>query len=322
MRLLIASIYTAFSFVVRLIGFIFGYQAVSFFPNFKETWWEFLVTYSKTDLDDIFEKDYWFGDVLKNTEGSLNRKSSEDWYPQKTLFLFGKHVHYPISLFALLSYAVGFGVYSLFLHDAYFKQEINSFDLSLVYLILVACISIFIAAGISMKLLPTLSGKRRWVDAWSSYDLDGEKRISTCRSWIFYPLLSLGALALIVPRIKLINLSKLATPTIVNPIFIVVVLVVGSVVVAFIVTLLIRKFAVKHSVESEEDLVEKISAKELRKLAATQKQANWLKTGFDINNLPEKIDFRTMPEPSAASHKLVITFWRTKAKVCKPYAKK
>ena len=318
LRLLIASVYTAFSFVVRCLGLIFGYQAVSFFPNFRKTWWEFLVIYSRTEFEDFLEKDYWFGDVLKNTERNLNFRSSEDWYPQKTLFFFGKQVHYPISLFALFAYAVGFGIYLWLLHDAYFTQEINSFGICLIYLVSVAVVSILIAAGISMKLLPTISGKQKWINAWSSYNSDGEKRMDACRNWIFYLLLSLGVLALIVPKIRLINLSKMATPTVVSPALIIGV----SVMVAFIAILIIRKLFVRQSEKVEEDLVEKLSAKELRKLAVIEKQANWLKTGFDINNMPDKIDFKTMPEPSVATHKLVIAFWRTKANVCKPYAKK
>lgn len=317
LRLLVASIYTVFSFVLRFCGLICGYQAVSFFPNFKKTWWEFAVTYSRTDLDDILEKDYWFGSVL-NTEWSFNRKSSEDWYPQKTLFFFGKNVHYPISLLALLAYVVGFGVYYFILQDVYLKQEVNSLGGVVIYLAVVTFVSFVIAAGIAIKLLPTLSGKKKWTDLWSRYELGGEERVNTCVKLIFYPLLSLGVLALIVPKVRSVNVSNLVTTTTISTILIVVV----SIAVAFIVTMLIKKFAVKNSVESEEELVEKISASELRKLAAIEKQNNWLKTGFDINNLPEKIDFRTMPEPSAASHKLVITFWRTKAKVCKPYAKK
>lgn len=317
LRLVLATAYTIFSFLARIIGLIFGYQAVSFFPNFRKTWWEFLILYPMTDIEDFIDGEYWFRTVLINDEYSLKYKTEVDWYPQKTLFLFGKNIHYPISLFALLFYAVSFSVYYSILSTVYLKQEVHSFSAITIYLIVITFLSFIIAYSISKNLIPTILGKWQWEYYWTV------RRIKVLRSGIFYPLLILGVLALIVPKVRLINFSDLAT-TIVSTVVIAAV----SVIAAFIITFLIIKFIANRpakvstdSVKKDEILIER-TAKELRKITAEEKKVNWLKTGFDINNMPNKIDFKNMPEPSVVTHKLVINFWRTKAKVCKPYAKK
>lgn len=324
-RLAMAVIYTTFSFIARIFGLIGGYQAVSFFPNLKETWWEFLILYSGTEYDDFVDEDYWFGYVLKNEGWDLKHKNEVDWYPKKTLFLFGKYFHYPISLSALLAYTAGFGIYYFVYYFVYSKQIINSIDYGIIYLLLVTVLSFVIAYFMSKNLIPTILDKWEWEDYWTG------RRIKVLRSWIFYPLSSFGILALLIPKIRLINFSNLVTTTTTTTTTIIntVLIVVALVIVAFIITLLFRKviynLLVKvptDSIEQDEDVTKKTSAKELKRISAEEKRINWLKTGFDINNIPDKVDLKTMPEPSVVTHKLVINFWRTKAKVCKPYAKK
>jgi hypothetical protein len=101
----------------------------------------------------------------------------------------------------------------------------------------------------------------------------------------------LGVLALLVPKVRLINFSNLATTT--TTTISTVLIVAVSVAVVFISALLIKKFIANRltkvsadSVQLDKVLIEKTSSKELRKMTAIEKQANWLKTGFDINNMP------------------------------------
>lgn len=47
----------------------------------------------------------------------------------------------------------------------------------------------------------------------------------------------------------------------------------------------------------------------------------WILESFDIEKLPERIDFHSTPTPSGFSHKILLKFWKTKAKICKPYEK-
>lgn len=314
LRLMVAVIYTTVSFVVRCFGFIVGYQAVSFFPNFKNTWWKFLVLYSGTEFDDFLEKDYWFGRALKDNESSLKRKDVEDWYPYKSLFIFGKKLHLPISLLGIVIYSALIYVYYMLLSALYFNQNGYSLLNNLLVLVCLAIASFFLAAGISSGLLPTITANENWVAKWDEDTEDGKKRINRLTSWLFFILMGIVFAVYIISKIKFAVPSRQVVGLFDLIIF---------TIISFILGFLLWKLYSLHIARlKNEELVEEDLIKKSKKLTAEEKQANWLKAGFDINNMPDKIDFKAIPEPSIATHKLVIAFWRTKASVCKPYAKK
>jgi|GEM_PF-4720353 hypothetical protein len=307
-RLICSVLLTSFSFICRVTSFIFGRQPVSFFPNMKEVWVTFLFRNNKY-YRDIFSGDYWFGDALtKNNMEHSDVINSADFYPFKTLVLFGKKIHIPISLAGLITYPILFFVYYIGIVYGYFGPEHYSVWKDLGLLVGILVISFWIAANIETT-IPTITGNENWAAKWNEYTTRGKKNLK----WLSGGTFSLLAIVAVTSFMIVV----VPWSSIINDI-VTIAITIGAILVLTIIV----KVAIKVLTPVFQKLKnkEKTETRERDDIMKNRKQL-WLEKSFDIDNMPKKIDFNTMPEPSVASHKLVLTFWKTKARVCKPYAK-
>jgi hypothetical protein len=300
-RFICSVFLTSLSFISRVVAFILGYQPVSFFPNMKDMWLNFLFQDNKSYVE-IFSLDYWIGYLL--TKNSINWSDcikSTDLYPFKTLVLFGKKIYTPLSLMGLITYPVLFFVYYVGIVYGFFGPDHYS-GLQLIGGLVCLSLWITIDAGIT---IPTITNNKKWVEKWDEDTPEGKKKRKSLSWWAFSILAGIAVISFLI---AVVNVNSAIDTVIAIAIGIGVIFILSLLIMAVIKVLTPFYWKLKDEI--------KVAIKEEK-----NKNQQWLETSFDINNMPPRIDFKALPQPSVSSHKLVLTFWRTKAKVCKPYAK-
>lgn len=298
-RFILVTVWTIFFLIWKIFALFFGYQPVKFIPYKKNVWYKFLVLYPEEDFD-VLNPGEW-------TDLSLGEQWEESYYPFKTLAIGKKRIHTPLTLAGIIFYCVMFAIYIL----STFLIIYSDLPLIKNLLALIEAVSISLAITILTVsiTLPTLKKNKEWKNKWNEKYPDGKKLRKNVRIWIFSILAGSSLLSFMITQIPWVEIFNSLLMIV---IFIISILILSTLIYGIIK--LVSKIQIKK-------LMNKKGSKEPKFVLHKQEHQQWLQKSFDINNLPKKIDFKTMPEPSTTSHRFVLTFWRTKAKVCKPYAK-
>lgn len=303
-RVIVAVFLSVSVFVMKFIAFLFGWQPVSFLPKKKEMWIDFLFLYPITGYEDVFKQNFWFG---KTERGERDT----DCYGHKMIAIGKKRFYIPTTISGLMFYASSICVFIGINH----KLVIG--DTKGLPLLLVA-LSVFILALVTAVLvfftLPTLKFGKEWEAKWDIETPKGKKLVIKVTKWIFIPLVVITIVSCILPYVSWTGLSNFVFGFLKYLFFLLILL--G---ISYLLTLILSPVVKKQ--------IEKIKAKMIReekivKISKAEIQMDWLQKSFDIEKLPERVSFKTAPASSSVLHEFTIGFWRLKAKVCKPYAKK
>lgn len=322
-RIIISLLVPIGQLLVRLICFFFGFQPMSFFPNKKELWIDFLLLYPYRghDYGYIFNSNTWFGD--KNKKLSL--------YNYKTLTVGKKSFYSPVAIWELV-----FLFYTCKLYVAclihYYTRQPSTFWGSGGYLL--ACVAIsFVLMVFFENVIPSIKNDKSWRLKWEWEEKDKNtelakkaKKRNNRASWLIFGIPSLIAvlffLATQIPWISIENnINSISNDTLRN---------IGIVVATVFILVVLRKtiwkffMKVKSAVEGIKFPERKIKPNEhipAVKVVKEDKYVTWLTESFNLEKLPRKVDINKMPDPSNTVHKFVVRFWWMKAKVCRPFAK-
>ncbi len=308
-RIMSSVFLQAFFFVIKTIAFFFGVQSVSFLPNKKKIWIDFLLKYPILGYKDVFKGDFWFG---KSTGG----KDDINDYGFKTLAVWKWRFYTPLTLCGISFYSACIyyyfcSVYKLFTSSV----EGHAAILLLTASTVVAVMTLFLV----MVTLPSWKKGKEWENKWNVDQKEGKKKTSKTASRIFFPMIIVLFFAFITPYISWNDFSQFIASSFKIIVIMVIILVIYSFslkIIAPVISKKIDKIKEKNAIlRANLPKETKVDREEIRKL-------EWLKKSFDIEKLPERVRFKTAPTSSSVLHEFTIGFWRLKAKVCKPYAKK
>lgn len=308
-RLMLSVFIFVLMLIIRVGSFVFGYQPVSFFPNTKDLWINFLVLYPNIDYGTIITPENWLDDEEEEEIG---------FYPHKTLVIGEKRIYLPVALSGLIYYTSAIYIY-VFIIVGYFSN-INNDSVSdsniasnIANLILVLLLSFSTAFFMVISTLPTIKNDNEWKKKWDKRFISAKKRR---KSIALRMSLVLGGIALssfLVTQISWLNAWEALSALLLLLMYLILPIFAVVVVSYFAFKLLIPLF--NKILPGLNKWIP--SRKEIRE----QDHLHWLKESFDIDNLPKRVDFSSIPASSGIVHRFRINFWRVKAKVCKPYAK-
>jgi len=298
-RLVPVILWTIFFIIFKIIALIFGYQPVKFMPYKKKVWYEFLICYPREKFDVLHPADW----VYQSFNGNLE----EGYYPYKTLVIGEKWMHIPITLAGVIAYAVLFSGYAFFILTYFYSdlsvvENLKGFGITIIFSFMTSILAV-------SQTLPTLKNSERWQEKWNYSN--GQKLKGKVGTWIFSILAGISLLSFMITQIPWAKVFSFGIKAIIA----LAILLIISGCFYFLV-----KFLVSKIENIRKNSKQKLNQKD-KNVLLEEKRKEWLLGSFNINNLPKKVDLELMPESSSPVHKFVIGFWRTKAKVCKPYSK-
>ena len=314
-RIMFSLVLTVISFVIRLLFLFFGSQPVSFLPNRKKLWVNFLFLYPREGYKSIvFNGDNWLGNDGDDDDIRYKDMKDIDFFPYKTLAIGKKRIYTPIALSGLTIYSVFLFGYGYAIYE-YFNK---SFPYHGVLFVIQGLSSIIFAILVADSTLPSIRKSYKWKRKWTHND---EKKVSA-GFLIFFICFSIAFLVFLVTQVPWLSvwhfMVRLLIATFTYILGFLAVMALSYGLIKLFKTKALKKaisFIGRLKFFTEKEIVPE------KKVIKVQPHDQWLHKSFDITTLPKSIDFKKMPEPSTVVHKFTIGFWRLKAKVCKPYAK-
>lgn len=318
-RIICSIVMTIVMFIVRIVCLVFGFQPVSFFPNLKMVFVDFLFKYPISDYEEVFSfSSRWFNN-------SYFDKKKLCFYDYKTIWLGRKKVHTPVTLFGLIYYSALFFSYTACL-IGFFSLNV-SLPASIFLLFFQAVVSLIISISMVGVTLPTLINSQKWELKWDNTNnkKEVEKFQKKIAKIIFFSMSGVATACFIYTKVnwkyfREINFFdfSLSFFSFIGGILLVIFVIITIVGVCVLIKNIIDFF--RFTPNEIKTFTSKIVVQ--RKNKKIREKKSWLENSFDMSKIPEKVDFKVVPPYSSYLHSLKITFWRTKAKVCRPFAQK
>ncbi len=342
-RFIAGAIMSAVMLVIGFSAFLIGIQSKGMFKSVLTTLWHFAVLYPKEEWNEIFSREFWFED--------------DKWEQKYKKYSIGTLEFYvPISIVGIaIQIGLWWGLFTS-CRLMFMSHDIGS---ALGWMILSA-ILVMATMWHSILVIDTMSYKK--IKQWREKTFYSRSSIDTGSVFGIVFLLCIPIALTFISTQLYYHIDAIGSGVTIATketggfvasrfrVLSIIVAVVSLIVfrkriaqfISFVFKQLGRLITAFNSWYEESDL-----RKWVRKSYETKKPAfamstvgntqsgipkptkqeirtNYLKTAFDINRTPDKVDLKNIVAPTKIGlvvQKFKISFWSTKAKVCKPYAK-